>query len=132
MTNLRSENVADTIELYGNERYPVGYTCKAGLGVAAGASSSSRVSQAVLVGRKRGGRGAGPSQKSDRAEAGNGRRRHPRPSTMEAARRRGSPRNRYAVAKVRWPLRAVWSAAEADAPGPRAARPALTTPAVYL
>ncbi|CAF4870286.1 unnamed protein product [Pieris macdunnoughi] len=26
------------------------------------------------------------------------------PSTMAAARRRGSPRNRYAVAKVRWPL----------------------------
>lgn len=39
------------------------------------------------------------------AAAGNGRRRHPSPSTMEAAaRRRGSPRNRYGVAKVRWPL----------------------------
>lgn len=38
-------------------------------------------------------------------------------------RRRGSPRNRYTVAKVRWPLRAVWIAAEADAPCP--ARPAI-------
>ncbi|CAH0603303.1 unnamed protein product [Chrysodeixis includens] len=64
------------------------------------------------------GRGAGVVAGTDRAEAGNGRRRHPSPSTMEAARRRGSPRNRYAVAKVRWPLRAVWSAAEADAPRP--------------
>lgn len=65
--------------------------------------------------------GGGPVRRRrqlDKAEAGNGRRRHPSASTMEAARRRGSPRNRYGVAKVRWPLRAVWSAAEADAPRP--------------
>lgn len=73
-------------------------------------------------------RGKGPVRRRrqlDKAEAGNGRRRHPSASTMEAARRRGSPRNRYGVAKVRWPLRAVWSAAEADAPRPaRVPRPA--------
>lgn len=96
---------------------------------------STRVKEAaagrVLMGQA--GRGAGrqPARRRrqlDRAEAGNGRRRHPSPSTMEAAaRRRGSPRNRYGVAKVRWPLRAVWIAAEADAPRParrtRLARP---------
>lgn len=67
-------------------------------------------------------RGAGSRQTTRQ-----GRRKRPakasQPSTMEAAaRRRGSPRNRYAaVAKVRWPLRAARSAAEADAPCP--ARP---------
>lgn len=48
-------------------------------------------------------------------------------STMEAPRRRGSPRNRYGVAKVRWPLRVAWSAAEADAPR-RATAPAPPCP----
>lgn len=79
-------------------------------------------------------RGAGRAvrrQPADKADAGNAPRRHPKLSTMEAARRRGSPRNRYAVAKVRWPLRAVLNAAEADAPCPARPTP-LTTPAGYL
>lgn len=77
-------------------------------------------------GETRGGTTAAAGRQLDTDEAGNGRRRHPSQSTMEAAaRRRGSPRNRYGVAKVRWPLRAVWSAAEADASCPaRLASPA--------
>lgn len=57
MTNLRSENVADTIELYGNERYPVGYTCKAGLGVAASLEQASCVTGSAGRQEARGARG---------------------------------------------------------------------------
>lgn len=73
------------------------------------------------------GGGAGRGERGRRQEAA-GAASHSR-STMEAARRRGSPSNRYCgSAKVRWPLRA-WC--RGGCPSPRAPPPPPHLPCIY-
>lgn len=79
----------------------------------------------VVVGSCRTCPDAGQGRGGPQTTQGRGRKRPEKasqPSTMEAAGRRGSPRNRYGVAKVRWPLRAVWSALQRRMPAPPARR----------